>query len=166
VRKLALNSMVLAVGLYFASGASAFSYLLAARALAPTTFGFISGVIGIALVVAALADLGVNGWAIRALARRPPATDLFTRTLSAKVTLAALLAIVWVVISVAFPRDASLKLPATLVAGSLLCTVVAGHWPFHFAPRRTWNMVTHSYFPVGRCHLLTKRASPNTMRRE
>ncbi len=126
VRRLAFNSIVLSLGSYVAAGGSALTYLLAARALGPTLFGSLSGAIGLAIIVAAFGDFGVNGWTIRALARSPTSMDLFRETLTAKLTLATLLALAWIVVALTTMEGSSLKLPVALLGGYVLSLVIAG----------------------------------------
>jgi O-antigen/teichoic acid export membrane protein len=139
VRKLAFNSIVLALGSYIATGASALTYLLAARTLGPTLFGSLSGAIGLAIVVSSFGDFGVNGWTIRALARNPTSLDLFKRTLSAKLAIALLLAVAWVVISLTMLASTSLKLGVALLGAYVLTFVIAGTLtvPFRASERMT-----------------------------
>ena len=138
--------MVLTLGSYFATGASAITYLLAARALGPPVFGLLSGAIGIVILTAAFADFGINGWVIRALARSPSSSDLFTRTLTAKLVLALLLAIAWVVVSLTALDRSSLKLAVALLAGYLASQVVVGTLTVPF--RASENMVIVSVVGV------------------
>jgi O-antigen/teichoic acid export membrane protein len=133
--------MVLTVGAYVAQGANVLTYLLAARALGPAVFGPLSGAIGIAIVAAGFGDFGINGWAIRALARSPSSIGLFSQTLTAKLTLAALMAVAWVVISIATFGRYSLELPITLLAGYLLSLVVAGTLTVPFRASENMSVV-------------------------
>lgn len=142
VRRVVFNSVVLTLGSYFATSASLLTYLLAARGLGPTMFGSLSGAIGIAVVVAGMADFGVNGWATRALARSPSSTESFAQTLTAKLTLAIVLALLWVVISFAILRSSSLKLPVALLAGYLLSLVIAGTLTVPFRASENMTVVS------------------------
>ncbi len=142
VRRVAFNSMVLTLGSYFATSASLVTYLLAARALGPTIFGSLSGAIGIAVLVAGVGDFGVNGWAIRALARNPSSTESFKRTLTAKLTLATLLASAWVMISLATLGPSSLKLSIALLAGYVLSLVIAGTLTVPFRASENMTVVS------------------------
>ena len=142
MRKVAFNSIVLTLGAYFATGASAITYLLAARVLGPTLFGLLLGAIGIAVVVAAFADFGVNGWVIRALARNPSSTELFTTTLTAKLILAALLALAWVAFSLTFVQPPSLKLPIALLGGYLASQVIVGTLTVPFRASENMSVVS------------------------
>src|SRR5437879_3202921 len=126
MRRLAFNSLDLSLSSYFAAGASALIYLLAARSLGPAIFGPLTGAIGIAVVLAAFADFGMNGWTIRALARDPTSVEVFNRTLTAKVAVATLVAVAWIMASLSPLVDSSLKLPAVILAGYVLCQIVAG----------------------------------------
>ncbi len=126
MRRLAFNSIVLTVGAYIAQGASVLTFVFAARALGPAVFGPLSGAIGVAILAAGFADFGINGWAIRALARRPASVELFKETLTAKLTLAGLMALGWLLISFATLGRSSLGLPIAMLAGYLLSLVVAG----------------------------------------
>jgi O-antigen/teichoic acid export membrane protein len=118
--------MVLTLGAYIAQGASVLTYVLAARALGPNLFGPLLGAIGIAVLAAGFADFGINGWAIRALARNPSSFELFRQTLTAKLTLATLLALAWVVITFPVLGRSQLGVPITLLAGYLFFLVVSG----------------------------------------
>lgn len=126
MRRLAFNSIVLSLGSYVATGASALTYLLAARTLGPTLFGSLSAAIGLAIVVSTFGDFGVNGWTIRALAQSPSSVGLFGQTLTAKLTLAAMLALAWVVIALTILEGSSLQLAVALLGGYLLSLVIAG----------------------------------------
>ena len=139
MRRLAFNSMVLTLGAYVAQGASVLTYVLAARALGPSVFGLLSSAIGVAILVAGFGDFGINGWAIRALARNPSSLELFRQTLTAKLTLASLLALAWVAISLTILGRSSLELPVALLSGYLLSQVVAGTLtvPFRAAENMT-----------------------------
>jgi O-antigen/teichoic acid export membrane protein len=139
VRKLAFNSIVLALGSYVGTGASALTYLLAARTLGPSLFGSLSGAIGLAIVISAFGDFGVNGWTIRALARNPTSVELFRRTLSAKVGIGLLLALAWAVISLTVLANTSLKLGVATLGVYIFTFVIAGTLtvPFRASERMT-----------------------------
>ena len=141
VRRLAFNSIVLTAGAYVAQVANLLIYLLAARSLGPAVFGPLSGAIGIAILAASFGDFGINGWAIRALARSPSSIELFKQTLTAKLTLAALMALAWVVISLATLGRSSLELPIALLAGYLLSLVVAGTLTVPFRASENMSVV-------------------------
>lgn len=139
MRKLAFNSIVLALGSYVGTGASALTYLLAARTLGPSLFGSLSGAIGLAIVISAFGDFGVNGWTIRALARNPTSVELFRRTLSAKVGIGLLLALAWAVISLTVLANTSLKLGVATLGVYIFTFVIAGTLtvPFRASERMT-----------------------------
>jgi O-antigen/teichoic acid export membrane protein len=142
VRRLAFNSIVLTAGAYVAQGASVLTYVLAARSLGPAAFGPLTGAIGIAILAAGFGDFGINGWAIRALARSPSSIELFKETLTAKLTLAVLMALAWVVISLATLGRVSLQLPIALLAGYLLSLVVAGTLTVPFRASENMTVVS------------------------
>jgi O-antigen/teichoic acid export membrane protein len=142
VRRLAFNAIVLTIGAYVAQGANVLTYVLAARALGPAVFGPLSGAIGIAILVAGFGDFGINGWAIRELARSPSSIELFKETLTAKLTLAALMAVAWVVISGATLGRSALGMPIMLLAGYLLSLVVAGTLTVPFRASENMSVVS------------------------
>jgi O-antigen/teichoic acid export membrane protein len=142
VRKLAFNSIVLTIGAYVAQGANVLTYVLAARALGPREFGPLAGTVGIAIIAASFGDFGINGWVIRALARNPSSVDLFKQTLTAKLVLAALLAAIWVTVSLATLGRSSLGLPTALLAGYMLCLVVTGTLTVPFRASENMSVVS------------------------
>jgi O-antigen/teichoic acid export membrane protein len=110
--------------------------------LGPAGFGPLSGAIGIAIVVAAFGDFGINGWAIRALARNPSSIERFRQTLTAKLTVATLLAFVWIMIALATLQGSSLRLPVVLLGGYLLTLVVAGTLTVPFRASENMTVVS------------------------
>lgn len=142
VGRVAFNSIVLTLGAYVAQVANVLVYLLAARSLGPAVFGPLSGAIGIAILAASFADFGINGWAIRALARSPSSIELFKQTLTAKLTLVALMALAWVVISIATLGRSPLGLPIALLAGYLLSLIVAGTLTVPFRSAENMSVVS------------------------
>ena len=104
-------------------------------------FGSLSGAIGIAIVVAAFGDFGVNGWTIRALAHSPAAIGIFRQTLTAKLTLATILGVAWVAISLV-ALNSSLKIPIALLAGYLLSLIVAGTLTVPFRASENMTVVS------------------------
>lgn len=121
-----LNSIWLTVGAYVAQGANLLTYVLAARYLGPAVFGALTAGIGLAIVAATFADFGINGWAIRAVARDPKSPDSFVRTLTAKLVLSVLLAALWITGSFLFESRAQLSWAFGLLGIYLLLLVVAG----------------------------------------
>ncbi len=142
MRRLALNSIVLTLGAYFAQFANLLIYLLAARSLGPAIFGPLSGAIGIAILAASFGDFGINGWTIRALARSQSSIELFKQTLTAKLTLVTLMALAWVVVSIATLRGSPLQLPIALLAGYMLSLVVAGTLTVPFRASENMSVVS------------------------
>ena len=96
MRTILANSGVLSAGSLTAQALAAVAYLLAARALRPDQFGFAVGLIGLVTLATSAADFGINAMSIRRLAEDSSDSLAFTRTLSAKITLAALLSFLWV----------------------------------------------------------------------
>lgn len=146
MHRLALNSIVLTTGSYFSAGASLLTYLIAARQLGPAMFGSLSGAIGIATLMSGLADFGINGWAIRALAQNPASIDAFRSTLTAKLAIAATLAVAWVGLSLGILQRSPLTLPVALLAVYLLSLVVSGTLAVPF--RASENMAAVSLIGV------------------
>jgi O-antigen/teichoic acid export membrane protein len=142
VRRLAFNATILALGSYMAAGASALTYLLAARTLGPAVFGSLSGAIGIAIVLGAFGDFGINGWAIRALARNPTSTDVFSRTLTAKIALAIVVALAWVAVALATLRGSSLDLAVGILGPYVATVIVAGTLMVPFRASERMGMVS------------------------
>ncbi len=142
MRRLAFNSAVLTLGAYVAQGASILTYVLAARALGPSAFGPLLGVIGIATLVAGFGDFGINGWTIRALARNPSAPDTFQETLTAKLTIATVLAVLWGLSSVVLLSHSPLEVPVVLLAAYVFCLIAAGTLTVPFRASENMSVVS------------------------
>jgi O-antigen/teichoic acid export membrane protein len=126
VRRLAFNSIVLTVGSYVAQAASVLTYVLAARALGPSRFGLLLGLIGVAVLLSGFADFGINGWLIRSLAQSPASVGLFRQTLTSKLVVASALAAIWLAVSMVAFQHTWRFLPSLMLAGYLMFLVVAG----------------------------------------
>jgi O-antigen/teichoic acid export membrane protein len=71
-------------------------YWIAARSQPPAVLGPLLGAIGISLVLAGTADFGLNTWTVRAMARDPSSPGVFRATLTAKLVLAVVIGLAWV----------------------------------------------------------------------
>ncbi len=101
MRRLLRDSSSLALGLLSAQVCTALTYWLVARSLRPAQLGSLLAAVGLARLVAAVADFGMNSSTVRSLARDPTDTRSFSAALASKVLLALVLGSGWVLLSVA-----------------------------------------------------------------
>jgi O-antigen/teichoic acid export membrane protein len=100
MRRLLINSTWLSAGFGLAQLLTALAYWLVARALGPAEFGRVAAYVGIAMLVAAAADLGFGSWVVRQLVRTESA-DLFATSLGVRLVVALMVAGVWLAATLA-----------------------------------------------------------------
>lgn len=110
MREVMRDSSILSIGMLFAQSLSAVAFAVVARTLGPDLFGPLAAAVGLALLVATVADFGVNTMAVRALAQGDEA--MFTETLGAKSAAAISLTAFWVIAAAAAVRSEDLRLAA------------------------------------------------------
>jgi O-antigen/teichoic acid export membrane protein len=124
--------MTLLAGLGVGRVALMLVYWLCARAVGPAEFGPITAVVGVAMMIVAVADFGLNSLTIRDLSRSLDDVAIFKRTLGAKTALAVVLGVGWSVICAGFQLAGAGSWPSTALGAYIFLRLVGSTFEIPF----------------------------------